>query len=349
MKSCQPLRSGLRLYAVAIMALLGIAGCATPPPPAPVPPATAGAETPYSGVVAQNDRYVIYLPGADDTLASLAGRFLGNEQRQWEIAEFNNVPRLEPDQAVVVPLHPVNPKSITPEGYQTVPILCYHRVGSRASPMIMPPDTFEAQMAYLAHNNYRVIRLGDLIEFLEGKGQLPERAVVITFDDGHISSYQHAYPVLRKYGFPATFFLYTDFLNAGQALHWSQIHEMAQSGLIDFQAHSKSHANLVVRLPGETEQHYRERLSAEIRTPRDLIQRNLPGKVTHYAYPFGDANETVLEGLAQTGYELGLTVNSGGNPFYAHPLMLRRTMILGGASMQKFKAALQVRKDINLR
>jgi peptidoglycan/xylan/chitin deacetylase (PgdA/CDA1 family) len=351
MKSSKALHSAAGwLRAGVLAAFLGIAGCATQPQPAPVTPAPqpAAVEAPLSGVVAQNDRFVIYLPGADDTLASLATRFLGNERRQWEIAEFNNISRLQADESVVIPLQPVNPKGITASGYQTVPILCYHRVGPRASPMIMPPDTFAAQMEYLARNNYQVIRLSELVDFLEGKGQLPKRAVVITFDDGHVSSYQHAYPVLRKYGFPATFFLYTDFLDGGDALRWSQIREMAQSGLIDFQSHSKTHANLIVRLPGESEQRYRERLDSEIRIPRDVIQRNLPGKVTHYAYPFGDANEAVLERLAQTGHELGLTVNAGGNPFFAHPLMLRRTMIFGGASLESFRAALQVHRDANL-
>lgn len=319
-------------------------------PVAPVPePVATDSQTPYTGVIAKNDRYVIYVPAAEDTLESLAERFLGNGSRRSEIASFNDIGQLNVGRAVVIPLRPVNPKGITAAGYQTVPILCYHRVGSRASPMVMTPSTFAAQMDYLARNNYQVIRLGTLVDFLAGKGQLPDRAVVITFDDGHISSYQHAYPVLKKYGFPATYFLYTDFLDGGDALRWSQIAEMAQSGLIDFQAHSKTHANLVLRLPGETEQRYRERLDTEIRVPRDLIQRRLPGKVTHYAYPYGDANQLVLESLGRSGYELGLTVNAGGNPFYAHPLMLRRTMIFGDASLETFKAALQVHKDVTLR
>lgn len=340
-----------RLLAAALACFLIVAGCATPPPPAPStpPPEAAEAEAPYSGVIARNDRYVIYLPGPEDTLGSLARRFLGNEQRQWEIAEFNDISRIEPEQPVAIPLRPVNPKGVTSDGYQTVPILAYHRVGPRASPMVMPPDTFAAQMEYLARNDYKVIRLGEFLEFLQGRRPLPKRAVVITFDDGHVSAYRHAYPVLKQYGFPATFFLYTDFLDAGEALRWSQIREMAASGLIDFQAHSKTHANLVVRLPGETDQRYRERLDAEIRIPRDLIQRNVAGKVTHYAYPFGDANEAVLERLGQTGYQLGLTVNPGGNPFYAHPLMLRRTMIFGGATLESFRAALQVHVNADLR
>ncbi|HSM78064.1 MAG TPA: polysaccharide deacetylase family protein, partial [Bryobacteraceae bacterium] len=156
-------------------------------------------------------------------------------------------------------------------------------------------------------------------------------------------------PLLKRYGFPATVFLYTDFLGSREGLHWAQIKEMADSGLIDFQPHSKTHSNLVIRLPGETDQHYRERLDTEIRVPRDLIQRHLASKVMDYAYPFGDANEIVLERLAHADYRLGLTVNPGGNPFFAHPLMLRRTMIFGEYGIDTFKTALQVFKEVNLR
>lgn len=338
------------VYACGLAALLGIAGCATAPSPPPVsgPPPVAETET-LGRVIARNDRFVLYSTGPEDTLASVARRFLGTEKRQWEIADFNAVSRAEPGTVLAIPLRPTNPKGVVPEGYQTVPILCYHRVGSRTSRMVIAPDTFAAQLDYLARNGYRVIRLSDLVDFLQGKGQLPKRAVVITFDDAHISAYQHAYPLLKKYGFPATMFLYTDFLGAKEALNWTQMQEMARSGLIDFQAHSKTHSNLIVRLPGESDQHYRERVDLEIRVPRDLIQRHLSTKVTDYAYPYGDANELVLERLAHADYRLGLTVNPGGNPFFAHPLMLRRTMIFGEHGMDAFKAALQVFKEVNLR
>ena len=123
---------------------------------------------------------------------------------------------------------------------------------------------------------------------------------------------------------------------------------MSKSGLIDFQSHSKSHANLIVRLPGESDARYRERVDTELRVPRTVIERNVPGKVTHHAFPFGDANQLVVERLVQTGHELGLTVNPGGNAFFAYPLMLRRTMIFGGASMDNFRSALQVFREVNL-
>ncbi|MGE5339050.1 MAG: polysaccharide deacetylase family protein [Gemmatimonadota bacterium] len=301
-------------------------------------------------VIARNDQFVIYMVEEGDTLASVARRFLGSAQRYWEIADFNGISGIERGQVIVIPLRPVNPKGVTTTGYQTIPILTYHRVGPRVNRMIVSPDSFEAQLDYLKRNGYRVIRLADLPDFLDGKRPLPQRAVAITFDDGHISSYQYAYPLLRKYGFHATYYLYTDFLGAREALNWAQIREMQASGLIDFQAHSKTHSNLILKANEESDQHYRERLDFEIRQPRDLIQRHLQTQVIQFAYPYGDANEAVLDRLAHAGnYRLGLTVNPGGNPFFAQPFMLRRTMIFGDHDLSAFKAALQVFHEVNLR
>jgi peptidoglycan/xylan/chitin deacetylase (PgdA/CDA1 family) len=335
----------------AFLLLLVVAGCATAPPPPPeavTPPPEAAAPEEPAGTIARNDRFAVVVPRAADTLASVAHEFLGSADRAWEIADFNGVTELSPGQAIAVPLRPVNPLGISARGYQMVPILCYHRVGPQTNLMIMPRETFAAQMEYLARNHYNVIRLADLPDFLSGKRPLPPRSVIITFDDGHVSAYQHAYPVLRKHGFPATFFLYTDFLGSGEGLSWAQINEMSKSGLADFQSHSKTHANLIVRLPGESEQRYAERVHTELRVPREVIERNVPGKVTHHAFPYGDANQLVLDRLVQTGHQLGLTVNPGGNAFFAYPLMLRRTMIFGGASMENFRAALQVFREANL-
>ena len=347
-----------RLVAYSLMSctvLLGAGGCTIVPKPASPSakmerdnqPERSDAQM-HGSVVTRNERFVVYQPGAEDTLASLARDFLGSAERAWEIAQFNEVTSPTPGQALVVPLRPVNALGISSKGYQTVPILCYHRIGPRPNLMVMPRETFAGQMEYLAENGYNVIRLADLPDFLSGKRALPPRAVVLSFDDGHISTYQHAYPILRKHGFAATFFVYSDFLGGGEAMTWAQINEMTQSGLIDIQSHSKSHANLIVRLTQENDQRYRERVDTEMRVPRDTIERNAGVKVTHYAFPYGDANQVVLERLVQTGHQLGLTVNPGGNAFFANPLLLQRTMIFGGASMESFRSALQVFRNMNL-
>jgi peptidoglycan/xylan/chitin deacetylase (PgdA/CDA1 family) len=329
-----------------------MAGCVTPSPPQRQPDARMPQledSGPHNGVIARDDRFVVYLPGPEDTLGSLAREFLGSESLAWRIADFNGVSRAEPGTVLTIPLRPLNPVAVWPNGYQTVPILTYHRVGSRSNRLELTARQLAEQFEYLVREGYRVVRLSELADFIAGKTELPLRAVVLTFDDGYTSTYEHAYPLLKKYGFPATVFLYTNFIGARDALTWSQIREMAQSGLIDFQPHSRTHSNLIVRLTGETDHQYRERLDMEIRAPRDLIRRSLSSEVIYYAYPYGDANDHVLERLTQAQFRLGLTVNPGGNAFYAYPLMLRRTMVFGDRGLDGFKAALEVFRDFGRR
>ncbi len=340
------LLTGALTASIALLLGACTAGPRTPQPDA-IPPAP---DADASGtVLASNRQYVVYLPRAGDTLESLAAKFLGDPRRAWEIAEFNRVTAVAPAEALVLPLEPLNPRGVGPDGYQTIPILAYHRIGNRASRMFVSAEKFEAQLEFLRRNDYRVIRLADLPDYLEGRRPLPPKSVVITFDDGHVSTYQHAFPLLLRHGYPATFFLYTDFLGAKEALSWPQIKEMAATGLMDFQSHSKTHANLWVRLPGEPERDYRRRLDTEIRASSETIRRNLGQRVRHFAYPLGDANQAVLDAVGGAKMALGLTVNPGGNAFFAHPFLLRRTMVFGEYDLAAFESALQVFRAVDLR
>lgn len=358
------LRTGL--LALVALAAAALTGCGT----APVEPAAQSAPSaePQGGAAAprfepgvgiagamgqvagRTDNLLVYLPQAGDTTQAIAQRFLGSADNDWQIAQTNGQGWLvSAGRPLVVPLRAPNPMGIGGDGFQTVPVLCYHRLGSGVSKMIVAPAQFEAQIEWLSRHHYKVLRLSELRAFLAGERALPQRSVVITFDDGYESVYRHAYPVLKKHGFSATLFVYTDFVGARDGLAWTQLQEMAASGVIDVQAHSKSHRNLVERGAAESDAAYRQSIENEVRLPRQLIERRLTAanaQVRAYAYPFGDANEAVLEALERNGYELGLTVNPGGNPFYAHPYMLRRTMIFGDHNIEDFKARLQVRKSL---
>ncbi len=330
--------------------VVGLAGCATAPPSAAPERAGAVAAPPTAGrVVARSERMVIYQAGPGDTIDDLSARYLGSRDRAWEIAEFNGAERIRPGDPVAIPLRSPNAVGVFPDRYQTVPILCYHRLGTRVSKMTLAPSAFADQLEYLARGGYTVVRLSALADFLAGKRSLPPRSVVITFDDGYESTYDHAFPLLKKYGFPATVFVYTDFVGSKDGLSWPQIREMLDSGLIEIQAHSKTHTNLTMREAGESEERYRRRVDAELRVPRIALQRNLPVVVESYAFPYGDANEVVIERASSAGYRLAATVNPGGNPFYASPLVLRRTMIFGDRDLEAFKSVLQVSRQIGSR
>jgi len=301
-------------------------------------------------VLGRSERLLIYLPHPGDQLAAIATRFLGQADRAWQITEANPgtaVPQA--GQPLVVPLVASNPIGVRHGDFQTVPILCYHRFGPGSGKMVMSAASFAAQLDWLARNNYRVLKLSQLLGFLAGREALPPRSVVITIDDGYETVYRHAFPLLKKHGFPATLFVYTDFVGTTDGLNWAQLQEMASSGLVDIQAHSKTHRNLVERQPGETDERYRHNIENELRAPRELLERRLAQakvQVRHFAYPFGDASDVVLDTMARQQYQIGVTVNPGGNGFFAQPTMLRRTMIFGDLDLEGFKAKLQTSRGL---
>jgi len=327
-----------RLVGAALLAL--VASCATPPPPPPEQPSPVPPAVDPGPVVGRDNDYVIVSARSGETMASLAERYLGDAGKAWWIAQLNNASTVREGQIVVVPLRQRNAIGVFANGYQTVPILCYHRFGTKTSKLNVTPAAFEQQMEWLARNGYTVVTLARLARFLDGKEALPAKSVAITIDDGYRSSYEIAYPILRKYGFPATVFLYTDFVGASDAMTWAQMKDMTSSGLVTIQPHSKSHANLTQRLPNETDARYRDRIRREVDAPVTVIKERLSEPIFAFAYPYGDVNEYVVDLLVKDSVGQGVTVTPGGNPFYAYPYMLRRTMIFGNDDLDAFKAKL---------
>jgi peptidoglycan/xylan/chitin deacetylase (PgdA/CDA1 family) len=327
------------------MALAVLASCAHAPPSAP-PTSAAGSAT-QGKVLGRNAQLVIYQRAPGETVRQVAARFLGNPDRDWEIEDFNHLPTNSdaPDAppTLVIPLTQRNPLGVYSDRYQTVPILCYHRFGRTSNgKMTVSATAFAAQLDWLVRNRYHVLKLADLRDWLDGKRALPLHSAVITADDGYASFYHQAFPLLKQYGLPATLFVYTDFIGAGDAVDWAELQEMSRSGLVDVAAHSRTHRNLIERPPNESDEAYQQMLLNEIRAPQTLLSQKLGIPIEHFAYPYGDANEAVLTLMARQRYRLGATVNPGGNAFFSEPLMLRRTMIYGDMSLEDFKARVQI-------
>lgn len=346
------------LYLASLYALLAaslLSGCAGTPPATTGHPATTHTAPAKSGqILGRNERLLVYQSAPGESLADVAQRFLGSPDQDWVIGDFNHITQADPAKPMVVPLKPLNPVGVYSDRYQTVPILCYHRFTANggvgkggAGKMTVSAADFAAQLDWLARNGFHVLRLSQLEGWLAGKQPLPLRSVIITADDGYASFYRVAYPLLKKYGFAATLFVYTDFIGGGDAASWPELQDMQASGLVDVQAHSRTHRNLIERGSAESdEQRYQQALLSETRVPREMLARKLGNSQRHYAYPYGDANEAVLDVLARQGVQLATTVNPGGNAFFAQPLMLQRTMIYGDMSLDDFKARLQISKRL---
>ena len=299
-------------------------------------------------VLGQNDDYLVLQAGSNATPSSLAAAYLGDPKLDWRIEDANQGAAIKAGQYLVIPLKPSNPTGVFSDGFQTVPILSYHRFGAGNGKLTVAKRQFEEQMRYLKTNGYRVIPLQQVFAFLRGEAEIPRRSVVLTIDDGYRSVYHIAFPILKKYEFPATIFIYTDYIGNG-GLNWRQMSEMEASGLITFQGHSKTDDNRTVRLGSESMEDYKKRLVDEVGVPTRLLGKRMQSPQLSFAYPFGAVNQPVVDELRRNGYQVGVTVDRGANPFFTYPYALRRTMIYEKDGMPEFKKALQVFHTRNLR
>lgn len=193
-----------------------------------------------------------------------------------------------------------------------IPILLYHRFGPVvADSMTVTTPVLESQLRYLRDNGYSVIRLRELLDLYLGKKQaLPYRSVVITVDDGHRSVYTDLFPLLKKYQFPATLFLYPSALsNASYAMTWDQVREMKETRLLDLQSHTYWHPNFKKekkRLkPGE----YEGFVEMQLKKSKERIEKELNVKVDALAWPFGIYDEELMSKATAAGYVAAFTMD----------------------------------------
>jgi peptidoglycan/xylan/chitin deacetylase (PgdA/CDA1 family) len=213
---------------------------------------------------------------------------------------------------------------------------------------VLAASSFREQMRYLKTNGYRVVSLADFIEFIRLNRQLPQRAVVLTFDDGYRAFKDYAYPVLKELGFTATLFVYTDWVGAGRgALSWSDLRELSADGF-DVEAHTKTHADLR-RATGETEAQYARRMQAELEKPQELFSKNLGHRSQILAYPYGRWEEGLLPKVKEHGYIAAFSVRRQGNASFVRPLTGHRSQIYSEMTLDDFVRNLNVFQEENLR
>ncbi len=299
--------------------------------------------------VYRSEERIIHRLKPGETPEILAKNYLGAAQLAWMVEDANPKDAFRPDQFVVIPLVIHNRAGITEEGYQTVPILCYHRFArSCDSPLCMPADIFEQQLRYLKENGYRVIGPEMLAEFLDYRKAIPKNAVMISIDDGYRSVYDVAYPLLKKYGFTATLFIYIDYVGvSSQAITWEQLRELKRDGFY-IGSHSVAHSDLSNQQKGEDNQTYLARLKREIFRSKQIIDEKLGQDTLIFSYPFGRQNQTVASMAQQAGYKVAVTVDRGGNPFFADPFLLNRDQILK-RDMDRFASRLKTFNHYPLR
>ena len=215
-------------------------------------------------------------------------------------------------------------------GKVTAPILLYHHIQatSENSRYYVAPETFDEQMKWLYENGYQTITVSQLVSFIYNGGQIPQKPFVLTFDDGNEDNYTNAFPILKKYGFVATFYVVESYINGQDMVTTDQIKELAANGW-EIGDHSKSHSHITAEGVD---------LAEELRMSKLNMEKKLGTNINSFCYPFGEINDEVLRLVVNYGFTsaVGLSeavTHSKNDIFY-----LRRIEIQHDYDMDKFKS-----------
>ncbi len=189
-------------------------------------------------------------------------------------------------------------------------ILTYHRIDDIENDCLtIKPKNFKKQMHYLHKNHYNVITLSNAYKSIK-ENKIKKKSVVITFDDGFEDNYTKAYPILKKFNFPAIIFLIAG--KIGKTLQYSNREAKALSfgkikkmqDLIDFGSHTLTHP-LLTKLS-------KEELIREVNESKKILENDLGSKIDFFCYPKGDFNNNVKK-IVSGYYSVGCSVISGMN------------------------------------
>lgn len=220
-----------------------------------------------------------------------------------------------------------------------IPVLMYHSIADNSKvtdnvskSIILPPEVFKQQMQYLKDNGYTTLTLDELYNFLKNDKPVPEKSVVLTFDDAYEDNYTNAYPILKEFGFRATIFVITGGTDKiGAYLTSAQLKEMDING-IDIQSHTVNHEEL-------------DKLSLEkqqetLVQSKQFLEKLLNKKVDYIAYPSGKYNNFTEQAAKNAGYTMAFTINNGWANKDTNILFLNRVFVNALKGFDQFKERL---------
>lgn len=200
-----------------------------------------------------------------------------------------------------------------------LPVLMYHLIlknPGNSNKFIVPQSVFEEDLKYIKNHGYTTILVQDLIDYTENKKELPEKPILLTFDDGAFNNYLYAFPLAKKYEAKFVFSPIAKEAERYTKAHdenptyshanWEKISEMSKSGLVEIQNHTYNmHSNKNSRIGctkkrNESVEEYKQKLSEDIRKSQELISQNTGVTPTAFFYPYGaksDCSEEILKSL----------------------------------------------------
>jgi peptidoglycan/xylan/chitin deacetylase (PgdA/CDA1 family) len=226
-----------------------------------------------------------------------------------------------------------------------VPVLIYHEIGVHRTPpgpTAISVESFREEMDFLAARGYTTLSIGQLLDFLGGR-PVPERSVVLTFDDGW-KSLDEAVPLLKKHGFKATFFIITgaaDGRFGPDYLSWPQVEALAREPLFEIGSHSVTHPwdpanSFLTWREGKPAGKSLEDVRSELHRSREALEAHLHKPIDYWAWPCGWTNEQLTAEAGKAGYRAQLTTIEKPNVPGGSPSEIRRYFVDGAWDIKAF-------------
>lgn len=213
-----------------------------------------------------------------------------------------------------------------------VPVLYYHSIDpSESNEVILSPQKLKAQLQYIKDSGYTTLTMTELNDYISKHTPIPEKSIVITFDDGYKDNYTNAFPILKELDMKATIFVITSVIDDGYYLSKNEIKELSDYG-IDIQSHTVKHLHLNTLS-------YEEQLQ-ELKTSKETLEAITNKPVISVAYPFGDHDENTLKAAKASGYNLGFLTDKGLAKPTSQSISLNRIYVSSAYSMDTFKERL---------
>ncbi|WP_025182856.1 polysaccharide deacetylase family protein [Leptospira santarosai] len=220
-----------------------------------------------------------------------------------------------------------------------VPVLCYHHLAPQGGPMggyNLHPNLLEEQFKFLKAAGYQTVRLDQFYSYINGKkpSDFPDKPILLTFDDGSKTHWEVLVPLLKKYGFTASIFIYPSIISSGKKYYmtWDQLNNALDSGVLDLGSHTLYHP----KLPTMS----RALIRKQLLESKQILETKTGRKVIDLAYPFGLFDPRVIEEAKAIGYRMAFTVNPGknlpGTPVYN----IHRSLVPWGQSQSAFNSIL---------
>ncbi|MFQ5900440.1 MAG: polysaccharide deacetylase family protein [Thermodesulfobacteriota bacterium] len=233
----------------------------------------------------------------------------------------------------------------------SIPVLMYHHVNNHVGDLVtITPQVFESQMRFLKESGFYTLTLDDLLSYIRGRHDIPKKSVVITFDDGYLDNYIHAFPILKQYNLKASIFIVVSWVEGASLkeqrnehkvdipthreskefirrekpyksiINWKMIKEMQGSGLVEFYSHTMTHSRCDNILEGE--------LKVELKASKDVLEDRLGRMSPYLCWPWGYFNGFGVDMAKEAGYKALFTtkpgvVRKGTDPFYIDRIVVK--------------------------